>query len=278
MKVKKLTPFDCILFFLTLLVLVSCSKNKKDLPYSFGTSTDEALTQFHIAWEYILDHGQWTLSEEAFRKAVELDPSFLVGKSLVGKITRNLDERITIFEEVNREKHKASEDDLLLLEITLKTMELFNKRDQNIEINDQFIREFYHLGESNYRKFVNRHPEESYMKAEYIEFIHANQGPKAALDSLNLLASDVQSKLPFFISYGALLEAEMGNYESALSIAHQFKQETKDDAIPAPYVLYAQIYNQMDSLELAIKHIDVAIELDTNHIIAQRLKSILYSE
>ena len=43
---------------------------------------------------------RWTASEIAFRKALELDPDWILAKSLVGRITRNPQEREAILKEI----------------------------------------------------------------------------------------------------------------------------------------------------------------------------------
>lgn len=271
-----------LIFASALLIFASCEE-KTDVEtfaekgYHYGSKSDSAVFYFNKGWAYIMDYGQWTLSEEAFRKAVELDSSFLVGKSLVGKITKNHHERVRLFEEVNDKMQSASRDDQLLLEITLKTLELFNARDQKIELEPEFVSDFYDLSEKNFRHFVHKYPDESYMKAEYIEVLNAKYGPKRALDSLDLLCSEGQKDLPFFISYAASMESDLGDFKSALAKADRLNTFINNPQIPAPFVLYAQIYSNMDSLKLAKFNIDKAIQLDTNHIIARRLKTDIES-
>lgn len=256
-----------------LCVLTSCKKEPVVTVYNYGTQSDSALVYFNKGWEYILDYGLWTKSEEAFRKSVEFDSTFLIGHGLVGKISRDLEERIEILNRINREKHLISQDNLLLLEITAKTIEFFYAKELDSNLDPGFYEEFKRLGEDNYRKFVHKYPNESYMKAEYIEFINANHGPGPALDSLNKLASSFQKELPFYITYGAFLKAELGEYNDALKDAEKFEKVMVNKSVPAVNVIYAQIYNEMDSFDLAKSYIEKAIELDSNHIIAQRLFS-----
>jgi len=261
----------CLTIFI--LVFISCQDKKKLVAYNYGSNNVSAVFHYNKGWEYIMDYGQWTLSEQSFRKAVELDSTFLVGKSVLGKISRQLNERIKILDEVIRKKHLASKDDQLLIDITLTTLELFNARDQNITLPQSFYENFGTLGENNYREFVHKYPDESYMKAEYIEFLHLNKGAKIALDSLHELASATQKELPFFISYAAILEAELGHYARALDLANHLKEKISDSEIPEPHVLYAKIFSKMDSLTLAKAYIEKAVDLDANHIIAQRVKT-----
>ena len=272
MNIKYLS---CLLF---IIILVSCQQKQEKLHtqqdvYRYGTKNDSAVFYFNKGWEHILDYGQWTLSEKAFRKAVDFDSTFIVGKALVGKNTTNLNERIQILNDINSSQIKVSEDDQLILEVTRITLELFNARGQNVKLDQDFISNFLTTAEKNYRTFIHKYPNESYIKAEYIEVLNAIYGAKTALDSLHILTTPKQKKVPFFISYAATLESDLGNFKKALSIADDFNNQINDYSIPQPYVLYGSIYLKMDSLSLATSKLDKALQLDPNHIFAQRFKN-----
>ena len=265
-------------YLLFIIILVSCQQKQEKLHtqqdvYRYGTKNDSAVFYFNKGWEHILDYGQWTLSEKAFRKAVDFDSTFIVGKALVGKNTTNLNERIQILNDINSSQIKVSEDDQLILEVTRITLELFNARGQNVKLDQDFISNFLTTAEKNYRTFIHKYPNESYIKAEYIEVLNAIYGAKTALDSLHILTTPKQKKVPFFISYAATLESDLGNFKKALSIADDFNNQINDYSIPQPYVLYGSIYLKMDSLSLATSKLDKALQLDPNHIFAQRFKN-----
>lgn len=260
-----------IFIFIFLIAFSACEKRESSKTYTYGTESDSALYYFNKGWEHILDYGQWTLSERAFRKAVEFDSSFIIGKSLIGKNTRDLNERLALLRELRTKEWKVNEDNQLLLEITLETLELFNRRDQGIELSPEFIQNFYNIAELNYRKFIHQYPAESYMKAEYIEVLHAQHGAELALDSLNILTSTIQKEIPFFIHYKAVLESDMKNFEAAFQTANRFKNKMNDPSIPEVHVLFAKIFFQMDSFELAKSYITTGLDLEPNHIIATRL-------
>ncbi|MDF4222754.1 hypothetical protein PXC01_14215 [Maribacter sp. M208] len=268
------------IYALIFILFTSCQQkqNKSSTQpavYTYGAKNDSAVFYFNKGWEHILDYGQWTLSEKAFRKAVDFDSTFIVGKALVGKNTTNLNERIQISNDINSSQIKVSEDDQLILEVTRITLELFNARGQNVKLNKDFISNFLTTAEKNYRTFIHKYPNESYIKAEYIEVLNAIYGAKIALDSLHILTSAKQKKIPFFISYAATLESDLGNFKKALSIADDFNNQINDPNIPQPYVLYGSIYLKMDSLSLATSNLDKALQLDPNHIFAQRFKTQL---
>ncbi|MGO4919106.1 hypothetical protein [Maribacter spongiicola] len=266
------------IYLIVFILFTSCQQkqNKSSAEpafYTYGAKNDSAIFYFNKGWELILDYGQWTLSDKAFRNAVSFDSTFIVGKALVGKNTTDLNERIEILNDLNNSQIKVREDDQLILEVTMITLELFNARGQNIKLNEDFLSNFLSTAEKNYRTFIHKHPNESYIKAEYIEVLNAIYGPKIALDSLHNLTTTKQKKIPFFISYSATLESDVGNFEKALSIADDFNTQINDPNIPQPYVLYGSIYLKMDSLSLATSHIDNALQLDPNYIFAQRFKN-----
>ena len=271
------------IYALVFILFTSCQQkqNKSSTDpavYTYGAKNDSAVFYFNKGWEHILDYGQWTLSEKAFRKAVDFDSTFIVGKALVGKNTTNLNERIQILNDINSSQIKVSEDDQLILEVTRITLELFNARGQNMKLDQDFISNFLTTAEKNYRTFIHKYPNESYIKAEYIEVLNAVYGAKIALDSLHILTTPKQKKVPFFISYAATLESDLGNFKKALSIADDFNDQINDPNIPQPYVLYGSIYLKMDSLSLATSNLDKALQLDPNHIFAQRFKTQLLTK
>ncbi|WP_299326001.1 hypothetical protein [uncultured Maribacter sp.] len=272
-----------LVYLLIIISLVSCEQKQKKYHtdkdiYNYGAKNDSSVFYFNKGWEHILDYGQWTLSEKAFRKAVAFDSTFIIGQALVGKNTTDLKERIEILNDLNNSQIKVREDDQLILEVTMITLELFNARGQNVKLDKDFLSNFLSTAEKNYRTFIHKYPNESYIKAEYIEVLNAIYGPELALDSLHILTTPKQKRIPFFISYAATLESDLGNFKKALAIADQFNDQINDPNIPQPYVLYGSIYLKMDSLSLATPSLDKALELDPNHIFAQRFKKQLQTK
>lgn len=262
-----------ILFFcFCLMLLTSCQKKNTSSRFNFGTENDSALYYYNKGWSYILDTGEWTKSEQAYRKAMTFDPDFILGKGIVGKITTNLAERQSILSELESKKNQVSNDERLLLDDLLLVLQLMNARDQNIKLIPEFYSNFYQSAEKGMQTFIHKYPLESYIKAEYIEVLHANHGPQIALDSIDVLTTSIQKKLPFFISYSAFLESELGNYDKALSKANQLKLIIDNDDAPAIPYTFAQLYLDMDSLELAKINIEKAIQLDAKHQLAFRIK------
>ena len=265
--IRKIIPVLSII-----ILLVSCNKSLETKRFNFGTENDSALYYYNKGWEYIMDYGEWTKSEEAYRKALTFDSNFLLGKGIVGKITTILEERKSILKELEEKKDQVSEDERLLLDDLLSILELMNARDQGIKLSPKFYTNFYNSAEKGMRTFIHKYPHESYIKAEYIEVLHANHGAQTALDSIHALTTPEQKTVPFYISYAATLETELENFENALAKAKQLEKVINNDKSPAIYYTYAQIYLAMDSLELAKSNIEKTIKLDAKHQLAYRVQ------
>lgn len=266
-KTPKLLILGCCV-----LLMISCQKKSTSNRFNFGTENDSALYYYNKGWEYILDTGEWTKSEEAYRKAMIFDSDFILGKGIVGKITTNLEERQTILKELEIKKEQVSDDERLLLDDLLLVLELMNARDQSIKLAPEFYKNFYESAEKGMRNFIHKYPHESYIKAEYIEVLHANYGAQIALDSIDALTTPEQKALPFFISYAATLESELGNYDKAMVKANQLKDIINNNDAPAIYFTLAQLYLDIDSLDLAKTNIEKTIQLDSKHQLAFRVK------
>ncbi|MEP0263007.1 hypothetical protein [Dokdonia sp.] len=257
----------------TPLFIFSCTQPQDRASFDYGTKNDSALFHFKKGWEQIMDNGQWTLSEASFRKAVAHDSDFLIGKSLVGRISSDIEERLKIKQELVSKKETVSVDERLLLDIYELNIDMMNARSQAPDKIAGIIKDFRSLSEINFRTFVHAYPKESYIKAEYIEVLHAAHGAQVAIDSLQKLVTQKEIKeVSFFKSYLASLEAELGNYKKALSYADEVVAMHNDATLAGPYATYADIYFKMDSLNLASKYIDKAVSLDPKHLIAQGLK------
>ena len=268
-------------YFLILTIfigLASCQKSENTIGYNYGTKNDSAAFYFNKGWIAIMDHGKWMDSEKYYRKAVEFDSDFILGKSLVARITNNLHERIAIQKELEDKIVVLEEDNKLLLEVYLASIRSMNKRGQGLKPNPVDSKNRTNLSEQNFRKFLKKHPNENYIKAEYIEVLHRKYDAKTALDSLYLLATEAQLKVPFYIYYNATLEAEMSNYERALQLSEELKKSLNNPMMPNQYLLLADIYYQMDSIKQAKFMIEKVVSLDPKHLIGQGLRKKIYAK
>jgi tetratricopeptide (TPR) repeat protein len=220
-----------------------------------------------------LDNGRWTASEKSFRKALEFDPEYPLGKSLVGRITRNLEERKGLLRELRIARESLKKDEQLLFEVYLLSVESYNKRDEGIKATVDFRAKRKKVAESNFRKFIAKYPNDDYVKAEYIEWLHMIHGPRVALDSLLHLATKEQLNLGFYISYHASLELELGNIERAIILSRQLNQLMLDSTYTSNLKLKAEILMAQDSLNKAKQLVDEILRIDPNHLIAIGMQS-----
>jgi len=271
-------------FFALLLAAVSigavssCEPRTQDTPFIYGTQIDSANYYFLKGWEEILDNGRWTESELAFRKAIEFDPDWLLGKSMIGRITRDSEERQRLFEELNANKEQAGADERLLLDVNMLSMKASNNRDLGVANTPESTKARMQLAERNFGTFARKYPSDDYFKAEYIEFLHANHGAQVALDSLRLQASARQMLLGFYLSYAADLELELGNIERAIAMSMILDETLTDPSYLSPLMVHANIYISLDSLQKASDLVDRVVAADSNHIIALGMQRRLRRE
>lgn len=269
------------MFVLLIFILLSISasdsidSSTNSNTFEYGTKSDSARFYYLNGFHEILDNGRWTESEKSFRKALEFYPNYMLGKSLVGRITRELKEREILLQELKMVKDKASNDEKLLLDVYLLSIESYNNRDKGIKVTSEFNAKRRQISESNFRKFVHKYPEDNYVKAEYIEVLHFNHGPKAALDSLRSLATEKQMKSGFYISSSASLELELGNIEQAMALSKDLEKLMLDSTYTSFMKLKAEIYMAQDSLNKAKEYIDQIVNIDPNHIIALGMQNAI---
>jgi outer membrane PBP1 activator LpoA protein len=246
----------------------ACHTQPNTASFDYGTQNEAARTYFFKGFEEILDNGRWTASEAAFRKAVELDPDWMLGKSLVGRITQNLEERQELLKEIELKKEQTGEYERLLLDVNIRSLKAANNRDQGIKNSEKFVKSRNQLAERNFGRISRKFPKDNYFKAEYIEYLHHNYGAQVALDSLNAMATNAQMKLGFYISYSATLALELGNMEKALSLSSVLDETLNDPSFTSPLLLKAQVYLAQDSLLKAKEYVDKVVQMDSNHLIA----------
>lgn len=252
-------------------ISTSCNNDTDIQDYNYGTQSDSALYYFNKGWVSILDYGQWEKAEESFRKAAYFDSGFIIGKSLVGRISSDLEERKQILIEIRNGRSSLGEDQKLLLDVYSSNIHLMNLRDEGI-VTPEFRKEHRKKALVNFKTFIRKHPEASYVKAEYIETIHAVYGAQTALDSLQRLSTELQKNIPFYIYYTAILNAELDNFEAALSGVRSFESSVQGMLVPQTSMLFASFFFEMDSLDKALHFVNDAIELDPKHLMAHGLK------
>ncbi|MFS4494058.1 tetratricopeptide repeat protein [Maribacter sp. 2308TA10-17] len=253
-----------------LFLLVSCaSERNSTLKYS---TTIEALEHYKRGWVQIMDEGRYGDAEISYRKVLEQDPDFLVGKSVLARLTLDLGERLKLYEEIQKKKSTIKGDESLILEVYTSLVKYTNLRDQGSSEAKNAIQAALQLAEKNFKKVVHKYPEEVYLKAEYIEILHSLYGPAQALDSLNKLSTTSQKDNPFLLGFAASMHAELEEYDIAMKRANRLLEVVNDSTQPKTFAVLANIYFQMENLVIAKKNADRANQLDPNNLDASRLK------
>lgn len=257
--------------FLLLFLLISCgSSSDKDLVYS--TSSEKALEEFHKGWVQIMDEGRYGAAEDSYRNALEHDPEFLIGKSVLARLTLDLEERLELEKEIFANREEVQGDERLVLDVYQGLVRYTNLRDQGAPQAGKVLNEAIQTAEKNLGYVVHKYPKETYLKAEYIEILHSRYGPEKTLDSLATLLLPEQKKNPFLMGVSASLHAELDEFDIAIKQAKELEKIINDSTQPKPFAIYAYIYLQKRDLQLAKINADKANELDPLNLDASRLK------
>jgi len=262
----KINSIFCILW---LLMLPNISFGQQ---FGYGTASQTALEHYTRGWEHILDKGEWTLAESSFRKAAEIDPGFVLAWSQIGRISHDPEERAKIFQELSTKTTQSDELQRLLLEVYLASMQLIDLKDRGIAISPDMVVGFYELSERNFKTFLQSFPHEPYIQAEYIEVIHGQYGPSAALDSIEILAKTEGHLIPFLVSYKAQMFAELKEHENAVKAAEELERYYRHEKPPILAFTRAYIYFENQDLQAAEREVKEVLRSDPNHVLAQRLK------
>ena len=273
MKVNTVTLSFVIFLVFALTPNHACNPKSQSTSFDYGTKSDSARYYYLKGFHEILDNGRWTESEKSYRKALEFDPDYTLGKSLVGRITRDLNEREKLLQELLTLDTETNTDENLLLEVYLSSIKAYNNRDKGIPGSSEFKDQRRQVATSNFRKFVHKYPDDDYVKAEYIEWLHFTHGPQAALDSLTHLANERQLKLGFYIGYAASLALELGNIEKAIALSEDLQELMIDSTYTSYLKLKSEIYMAQDSMQKAKVYIDRVLQIDPNHLIALGMQS-----
>jgi len=218
-----------------------------------------------------MDVGYYSRAETSYRKVLEYDPDFLIGQSVLARLTRDLDERLALYANLAANKNNITGDERMILDVYIALTNFTNIREQNPDKAKDALSEVLQLADSNLKIIAHKYPNEVYLKAEYIEILHSIYGPQASLDSLNKLANNLEENA-FLLGYAATINAELENFDVALKQANKLEQMMSEMDVPKTGVVYADIYFRMDSLELAKGYIDKSYALDSLNVDASRLR------
>ena len=239
--------------------------------YDFGTSNETAQQHYRRGWIEILQYGRWMEAERQYRLAVAADPNFFIAKSVLGRITSSKSERAQLYSDVERHSDLVDDAGQLLLRTYQRTLELFELRESGNPIPEGFREDMAAIAERDYAQFLKQYPDEYSVNIEYIEWVHARRGPAAALEEVERLNARDVGRLSFSY-FPAYFHAELGNFEVAHEMAHDFAR-AMDETAPQPHYLRAFIAFKEGDLLRAQHDVERALGLDDRHLLAERLRA-----
>jgi len=219
-----------------------------------------------------MDFGQYGAAEASYRKALHFDVDFILGKSVLARLTLDLEERLALYNSLKPHRQVLHPDEAHIFEVYKALTHFTNIRATAPKKVETTLDSVLIFAEKTLRKVVHKYPDEVYLKSEYMEVLHSRYGPHNTLDSIHTLVRTHQKDNPFLLGYTAELYAEIGNYKIALEKAKQLLQLPLLRKTPKPAAVLAQVYFAMDSIEQAKKWVDKAYSLDARNLDASRLK------
>lgn len=269
-----------VYIYLLVFLFISCA-TITDSELAYSSSSEKALAAFRRGWVQIMDEGRYGAAEDSYRDALEHDPDFLIGKSVLARLTLDIQERLEFEKEIFEKKDEVQGDERLVLDVYQALVRYTNLRDQGAPQAGKILNEAIQTAEKNLGYIVRKYPKETYLKAEYIEILHSRYGPKRTLDSMATMLLPEQKKNPFLLGVSASMHAELDEFDIALQEAEELEKIINDSNKPKSFAVYAYIYLQNGDLQQAKTNADKAYELDPLNLDASRLKEridILISE
>lgn len=252
---------------------VAESTHAQYLPSS--TRSDSAQHYYQLGWQEIMDNGRYGLAETYFRKATQFDPKFLLAKAQVARLSKDSSERKKIVKQIRANRHSVDADVTLLLEDFTELIELTNLRETGTkEQVREKLSNALRLSEINLRTLVRKYPDERYHLCEYIEVIHYQRGPRAALDTLAALHNPKLENTIFMIGFQAELLAALDDFHGAEKKLAELKRMASP-FVPKYYVVGASIAYKKKDLVTAKELVNKALTFDPQNIDAQRLSAQL---
>ena len=76
--------------FFPFFLLISCG-SPINMEFVYSTSSEKALEEFRKGWVQIMDQGHYGAAEDSYRNALAYDPDFVIGKSVLARLTLDLE-------------------------------------------------------------------------------------------------------------------------------------------------------------------------------------------
>lgn len=256
-----------------MLFLNACNQDIEKHLVHYTTTSDSTMFYYNKGWKQIMDYGDYSKAEVSYRKALTFDENFLVGKSVLARLTLNLDERLSLYKTLETNKSSIKGDERLILDVYIALTHYTNLRDQKLPEAKEVLQNALTLCETNFGNIIHKYPQEIYLKSEYIEVLHSLYGAERILDSINSLTTDAQQLNPFILGYKAILTAETKNYDEAIILANKLVEILKDENVARPDAILADIYYKKKDYKTAKIHADKANKIDPKNLDASRLKA-----
>jgi len=274
-----------VLIIVTVLTVLSCKSDENSNINSspnnsidYSTQSDSARYYYDLGWQQIMDEGFYGPSEQSYRKSLEHDPNFLLSAGTLARLTLDLDERKDLLQKILKGKYAIKGDERLVLEVYQSFTELTNARQEKDPKTDRIRAAALQLAIDNFGAVVPKRPQETYLFAEYIEIIHALQGPQPALDSLDYYIKTGHQSNIFLAGYRASMLAEQGQFSDALIIADDLAQQLDPQTYPKPNAVYADIYYQQKEYLKALPYAQKGSQLDPRNLDLSRLLTKIEGE
>lgn len=257
-----------IFLLLALLVTIECKSQMLRL----SSSSDSAKHYYRKGWEVIMDFGQYTLSEEYFRKALTFDPNFVLAQCQVARISKDEEERKVLLEKTENGIASTYPDEQLLIKNFIELIKLTNMRGKgDADAAKMHLANTLQLAEVNLKIFISKYPDEIYHNSEYIEVIHYQEGAEAALNQLAALNNEKLNQCVFIIGYSAMLHAETGEFKLANDKLNELSQKVSK-TVPKYFVVKAQILEHQSKKKSALRIAKKALQIDPGNIDGQRIR------
>ncbi|EAQ98698.2 tetratricopeptide repeat protein [Congregibacter litoralis] len=240
--------------------------------YSYGGVNDEALALYRQGWSEILERGRWAEAERLYRAALVLAPDFVIAKSVLARMTDDAAEREALVHEINRSRGRVDVRGQLILDPYAMTLTLITARESGATLRAGFREDLTNLAIANYQKFIEHYPDEWAVRIEYLEWIHAKQGPGEALRAIEAMKAANPAHGARLSYFPASFYAEIGDFAKATEEAERFIRQLGPGDWPQAHYIGAFIAHLQGDYRLASESINDALRLDPQHIIAQRLK------
>lgn len=225
---------------------------------ALSSSNTEAIRQYHNGWDEVMNQGNYAASENTFRKAFSLDSGFVMGATLLFRISTIDTEKEFLNAYIEENLDSIPDPD----EKKLATL-YFKMGSRAVDDWDSALLTFDSL--------VRKYPGEVNLFAEYIEIINRLNGAQAALDSIQVLAQQQHHIMPFLVSYKVKLYLAVNERDIASIYLNQLENAFENKEAPRVFLSRAEMAFAKKQPEVAQRYLNKALAVDPKNLDAKRL-------